>query len=265
MSDGHGSPAHAGCSAGMQTAPGRSTRGDLLTIVLSLREEATVAGVIEDARSHYPGADILVVDGESADRTAERARAAGAWVVSVPESLGIAGAMETGLLFARELGYPHIVRLDADGQHAAADIPRLLAPVLEGKADLATGSRFMDRSGPYETSLPRSLGIRLLAGLASSVSGQRISDPTSGLQAMNAAAVRYLTGIEGFEYSEIEALVVLARAGFRIREVPVSMRERQGGRSSFTTARAFYYMFLGMVSALIGALRRPARSAQTDG
>ena len=135
---------------------------------------------------------------------------------------------------------------------------------LSGAADLVIGSRFAGR-GDYRAAASRSLAIRIFSVFVSAVAGQKITDPTSGLQVMSGRAVRYLAGLENWEYSEINTIVIASKAGLRVREVPVEMNERQGGRSSFSPARAFFYVFNGLFDLLLESVRRVDEVAEHDG
>ena len=112
-------------------------------IIPSHNEAATIGAVIADVRNCRPDLDLLVVDDGSTDRGAEIAARTGVRLIELPERMGVGTAMRTGLRYARRLGYDSAIRLDADGQHRAVDIDRLLAPIVEGRADVVLGSRFL--------------------------------------------------------------------------------------------------------------------------
>ena len=155
----------------------------------AFNEEGSVGAVVEEIRAADEGMDVLVVDDGSRDATAQVARAHGAHVVRLPFNLGIGGAVQTGYRYAREHGFDVAVQVDGDGQHDARELAALLAPVLAGDADLAVGSRFADGSGAYRAPLPRRIGIRLFARTISRITGQRVTDTTSGFRAANRRAI----------------------------------------------------------------------------
>lgn len=233
----------------------------VLVMIPAYNEEASVGGVIAQVREHVPGADILVVDGYSKDQTFERALQASARVIRVPSAYGIGGAVEAGFLFAHRGGYDVLARLDGDGQHDARDLAQIIQRVAAGQADMIIGSRYAQSQG-YRNTLTRIIGITLFATLVSLLTGKRFTDTTSGLMAASREVIRYVAVDYTFDYSEVEAIVILHRAGFDVQEFPVTMQQRAMGRSSFTTLRAFYYVFKGLLSVSLEMLRRvPPRRA----
>ena len=227
-----------------------------VAIVPALNEEGTIASVIAELREYDPALDILVVDDGSHDRTSLTARKAGARVLRLPFNLGIGGAVQTGFRFAFEHGYDLAVRIDGDGQHDPSQLDRILAPVVAGEADIAVGSRFAgDRDG-YRSSRSRRVGIRLLAWVVSRIVGRRVTDTTSGFQALNRRAIELFAHDYPHDYPEVEATIMVSRHRLRSVEVPVSMRERVGGRSSITALRSVYYMVKVLLAIFVGLFRR---------
>ena len=131
------------------------TRGSVLAVVPAHNEAGAIGGVVDEIKAFDPAYDIVVVDDESNDATSAIADAHGAAVVTLPFNLGIGGAVQTGFKYALEQGYELAVRLDGDGQHDPAELPRLLAPVQAGEADIVTGSRFADGNRTYRPPLAR--------------------------------------------------------------------------------------------------------------
>jgi glycosyltransferase involved in cell wall biosynthesis len=226
-----------------------------IAIVPALNEEANVRAVIDEIRTFDPGFDIVVVDDGSVDRTAAVAAKAGAHVLRLPFNLGIGGAVQTGFRYAFEHGYELAVRVDGDGQHDPAQLGRVLGPVLDGNADIVVGSRFAGAEG-YRSSRPRRAGIRLLAWTVSALVRQRVTDTTSGFQALNRDGIRLFAADYPHDYPEVEATVMVVKHRLRLAEVPVSMRERAAGRSSITAARSIYYMVKVLIAIFVGVFRR---------
>ncbi|MBM3266550.1 MAG: glycosyltransferase family 2 protein [Candidatus Sericytochromatia bacterium] len=232
----------------------------ILAIIPAYNEEATIAGTLAQLRVSLPDLDLLVINDGSRDGTSAAARAEGvAGVVDLPANLGIGGAVQTGFKYASRQGYDVAVQVDADGQHLGGEIAKLLGPVLAGEADVAIGSRFLAPGGYRSTALRR-VGIGIFRLVNSLVVGQRITDNTSGFRAYNRRALAFLAEHYPTDFPEPEAVVLLDRNNFRLVEVPVAMRGRQGGSSSIGVMRAAYYMVKVLLAVVVNAFRAPVES-----
>jgi glycosyltransferase involved in cell wall biosynthesis len=227
-----------------------------IAIVPAYNEEACIAQVIDEICAVDPGLDVVVVDDGSQDRTAEVARGRGVHVLRLPFNLGIGGAVQTGFRYAWENGYELAVRLDGDGQHDPSQLDAIVAPVVAGDADICVGSRYRERGDGYRSTTTRRIGIRLLAWTVSRLTRQRVTDPTSGFQALNRKAITLFAADYPHDYPEVEALVMLIRHRLRLREVAVRMRPRAGGRSSIRAFGSVYYMVKVMLALVVGTFRR---------
>ena len=231
----------------------------LVAVVPAWNEEGAIGRVVDEIRAFDRTATIVVVDDASSDETAGVAEAHGATVLRLPFNVGIGGAVQTGFRYARDEGYDVAVRLDGDGQHDAAELGTLLAPVYAGSADLVIGSRFVDPGGTYRPPFARRIGIRVFARLVSVLGGQRVTDTTSGFVALNRAGIELFAVEYPHDYPEVEATLVAVRSGLRLAQVQVDMRERQAGTSSITFVRSLYYIVKVMLALLIASLRRYPR------
>jgi glycosyltransferase involved in cell wall biosynthesis len=228
----------------------------VLVVVPAFNEEESVAGVVEELRKRNPLWDILAVNDCSGDATGQRAREAGARVVDLPRNLGIGGAVQTGFLYAFRHGYHGVVQCDGDGQHPASEVASILESLQDGVADVVVGSRFLRKEGEGFLSTPfRHLGISLLAAFLGKLCGRRVSDPTSGLRAYNRRSFMFLSRYYPRDYPEPEALLLLHRHGFSVREKGVVMRERRGGRSSLGGWVPLVYMAKVLLSLGAETLR----------
>jgi glycosyltransferase involved in cell wall biosynthesis len=226
-----------------------------IAIVPAFNEERNVGRVLDELRAIDPGLDVVVVSDGSTDRTAEVASARGAYVIRLPFNLGIGGAVQTGFRYAWEEGYELAVRLDGDGQHDPGELPLLVAPVVAGEADLAVGSRFVEGRG-YRSSAARRIGIRILARVVSLIARQRLTDTTSGFQACNRRAISVYAADLPHDYPEVEGMVMAIKHRIRLVEVPVTMREREHGRSSIGTLASIYYMIKILLALFVDLFRR---------
>jgi hypothetical protein len=232
-----------------------------IAIVPAYNEAQNIGRLLDELREFDHDLDVVVVSDGSYDRTAEIARSHGAYVVSLPFNLGIGGAVQTGFKFARDNGYDLVVRCDGDGQHDPTELPKVLAPVLAGDADIAVGSRFVSADG-YQSSATRRVGIRLLAAVVSAIARQRVTDTTSGFQALNRRALELFAADYPHDYPEVEGMVMTIKHRLRLIEVPVRMRDREHGRSSITALRSIYYMAKVLVALFVGLFRRSVLPAE---
>ncbi len=203
---------------------------ETLALIPALNEEETVADVVSSVRSVL-GCPVLVVDDGSVDSTGDRARAAGASVIEHPFNLGVGAAIRTGINVAHNQHRSYVIQLDGDGQHEAADAARMLELVSSGEADLVVGSRF---ASGYHVSRSRGLAMRMLSRVVSKRVGVKIDDTTSGFRAFGPRAIELFRGSYPTPYlsDTVEALLIAADAGLRIKVLDVQMHERQGGSAS---------------------------------
>ena len=240
-----------------RSAPGSAlAAAKRIAILPALNEERNIGRVLDELRALDPGLDIVVVSDGSTDRTAEVAAARGAHVIRLPFNIGIGGTVQTGFKYAWEEGYELAVRLDGDGQHDPGELRKLVAPVVAGEADLAVGSRFVE-SGGYRSSAARRIGIRILARVVSAIAQQRLTDTTSGFQACNRRAIGVYAVDLPHDYPEVEGIVMAIKHQIRLVEVPVTMREREHGRSSIGTLASIYYMIKILLALFVDLFRRP--------
>jgi len=213
-----------------------------LIIVPAHNEQANLKRTIQEIQQLTDDYHVLVIDDGSSDTSAEEARACGVEVVSLVFNLGIGGAVQTGLCYALENGFDVVIRIDADGQHDPASIKALLEPLMNKDADMAIGSRFLESLPTFQPGPMRLCGIHFLAGLISTLTGMKITDPTSGFCAWNTRAMTRFAEEYPIDFPEPESIVTAVRSGLKIREVPVRMRHRQAGVSSIHHLMSIYYM-----------------------
>lgn len=213
---------------------------DVLVIIPAFNEEETIASTLrslEEVASY----DYLVVNDGSDDATREVLEHNGYHFLDLPINLGIGGAMHTGYVYAWRHGYRYALQLDADGQHDPCDLERLVAEIRAGEYDMVIGSRFVQETD-YSGSWARRLGIFYFQHLIRLLTGMRVADPTSGYRVVNARVIEEFVRDYPNDYPEVEVLISLARRGYRVKELPVQMRDRQGGSSSITPLKSLYYM-----------------------
>ncbi len=233
----------------------RRHRSDALVIIPALNEERTIAGVLESLRAAVPDVEILVIDDGSSDGTAKIARANGASVVSHPFNLGYGSALQTGYKYGAAGDYAYLVQMDADGQHDARDVARLLAPLRAGSAEVCLGSRFAG-DGQFHMGRVRRFGRSCLQGLLYLCGGPRVADPTSGFQAYSRAVFQFCCGeFYPTDFPDVDVLLTLHRHGFRIVEVPVTMAPNPPSRVPMHSGlRILYYAYKMLLATLRSAV-----------
>lgn len=225
-----------------------------LVIIPALNEADSIAHVIGLIQQHAPWADIAVINDGSTDDTRTIATTCGAIVLNMPYNVGIGAAVQTGFLYAAQHGYEVTVQNDGDGQHNPQEIPLLVSDLIASGSDLVVGSRYIEDRG-YITPMARKVGIVILARIISLITRQQFTDPTSGFRASSQRTIRLCAGTYPHDYPEPEAVVLLHRAGLRLREIPVTMNPRYGGKSSITPIKSGVYMLKVILAILIGLLR----------
>jgi len=240
-------------------------RSDTLVFVPALNEEESLPAVLDELAAELAHVDVLVVDDGSIDATAAVARARGAQVLSFGENRGLREGVAAGYRFAHEHGYAFAGRVDADGQHPAAELVRLLAVVRSGETDVAVGSRFATGEGHppfrYEPSPARSLGTAVLRRAMRAVLGRPFHDATSGMYAANASALPVLADPYESGAPEVESLLRLREAGLRVAEVPVQMRARSSGVSRLRGRQALKLVLTVCGTLVLYGVWRRARRA----
>jgi glycosyltransferase involved in cell wall biosynthesis len=228
----------------------------ILIIVPAFNEEKSIDKVLKSIKRDCSFCDVVVINDGSLDNTAKIAEQNDVAVISVPYNLGIGGAVQTGLLYAQKNDYDIALQLDADGQHKAEEVAKLINTLDGDGADMALGSRFKDKND-YHSTYMRRLGNMIFSGLIGVVTRQFFTDSTSGFRAFNRRAIAFLARNYPTDFPEPESLVILKKHGFTIEEVPVAMEERQGGQSSVTKFKAVYFMTSISIAILIDWIKKP--------
>jgi glycosyltransferase involved in cell wall biosynthesis len=214
-------------------------------IIPAKNEVHSVGTIVADVRHLHPGFDIIVIDDASTDTTGATARRAGATVLRAPIGLGYGGAVQTGFKYAHRHGYDLVILMDADGQHDPDYIQTLVDASRD--FDLVVGSRFRGLPS-YKIPLMRLIGMRVFSTIASAITGQRITDTSSGFQALHRKVFSlFALGSYPVDFPDADTIIWVARHGFRVGEVPVKMHQREVGQS----------MISGLGSSLRYALKMP--------
>jgi hypothetical protein len=211
-------------------------------VIPAFNEAPRLPSLLGRIAAEKTGLEVVVVDDGSRDATAEVAARAGATVLRHPFNLGYGAGLQTGYKYALEVGAKWVVQMDADGQHDPSDIPRLLAPLERGECDLVIGSRFLAPTG-YHMGFTRTLGRRFFVALARAF-GIRVTDPTSGLQALGRRVLELYSG-DSFpsDYPDVDVLLTAHRHGLAVREISVEMHASQRKSTLHGGLRSVWYVY----------------------
>ena len=221
----------------------------VMVVVPAYNEEKDIYKVVASIKEYHPEIDVVVVNDGSKDNTCFEAKRAGAFVIDLPQNLGIGGAVQTGYLYGKRNDYDVVIQIDGDGQHDPKDISRLVEVIENKEADMVIGSRFVEQT-EYESSSMRKLGINFFSRFVSFVCKQNFYDTTSGYRAANRKVIELFSTYYPKDYPEVETIVYAIKRGIRIKEVSVDMNKRQGGKSSITPLKSVYYM-IKVTSAIL--------------
>ena len=226
-----------------------------LAIIPAYNEQDTVVELCREVRGKAPDYDIIVINDHSSDETLARCKAAGIHVLDHSVNLGIGGAMQSGYRYAAANGYDIAVQVDGDGQHDPEFLEAMLTKLTETDADMVIGSRFLECKG-YQSTVVRRWGIRYFSGLIRLLTRRRVTDPTSGYRMVRGDLISSLAQDYPQDYPEPESVVRMLRQGRKVVEVPVKMRERQGGTSSISARNSVYYIIKVTMAIMLERMRK---------
>lgn len=230
----------------------------IAAIVPAYNEEKAIVAVIADicatAKQHNLNIDVVVVNDCSKDSTLEVISSLNCIALDLPINLGIGGAVQTGFKYAFENNYDYAIQIDGDGQHPPSEIPKLISKAISENMDVVIGSRFIEKEG-FQSSSMRRFGINYFKWLNRFFVGTIVSDSTSGFRLINKKVLEKVYDYYPDEYPEPEAIIIYSMYKFKIAEVPVTMKERQGGVSSIGILSSIYYMFKVSLAILYTYIR----------
>lgn len=226
-----------------------------LVIIPAFNEEGNLEKTIEDIKENAPGFDYVIINDCSTDGTLEMCRKHGYSYLNLPVNLGIGGAVQTGYRYAYFHGYDIAVQFDGDGQHSARYLEEMVRLMGETKSDMVIGSRFIKKEG-FQSSVLRRMGIRYFTVLIKILTGQTITDPTSGMRMINRKLLKKFTEDYPKDYPEPESVVTVLAEKHKVTEMPVVMNEREEGVSSISLRKSVYYMIKVSFAILIARMKK---------
>lgn len=225
-----------------------------LVIIPAFNEEKTIKDVVENLEKLTTGYDYIIINDGSNDNTEQICRQNNLKHISLPQNLGIGGAVQTGYKYAKENNYDVAIQIDGDGQHDVTYLDSLVKKLDTG-VDMCIGSRYIDKQG-FQSSFMRRMGKNVISGWMKMLCGKKITDPTSGFRACNKKIIKMFSNDYPYDYAEPESIVRLLKNKYIVAEIPVVMKPRQGGKSSITPIKSFNFMIKVILSMLFARLDR---------
>lgn len=226
-----------------------------LIIIPAYNEAENIEKTIRDIEKNAPDFDYVIINDCSTDDTKAVCEKNKFNMIDLPINLGIGGAVQTGYRYGWNKGYDIAVQVDGDGQHDPAFLDEMAAYLLGNHLDMVIGSRFINKEG-FQSSGTRRLGIKYFTILIKILTGVKITDPTSGLRMVNRDVMQLFAYDYPKDYPEPESVVAILRRGKNVEEIPVIMKERQGGISSISPKKSIYYMIKVTLAILIERIRK---------
>lgn len=227
----------------------------ILLIIPAYNEETNILKTYAKCITDEKKWDVIVINDGSTDRTLKICLENDIPYINLIHNVGIGGAVQTGYKYAYEQGYDVAIQFDGDGQHNVEYLDRILEPLERKEADLVIGSRFIDKYiEGFKSSASRRIGIKIISKLIQICTGERITDPTSGFRAANRSVIKKFAKSYPIEYPEPDSIVTLLKDGYTVKEAPVVMNERVGGKSSIHSWKNGYYMINVCLSILLTSI-----------
>lgn len=224
-----------------------------LVIIPAYNEQGNIVKTVTDIQQNAKDFDYVVINDCSKDDTLRICREHGFNVISLPANLGIGGGVQTGYIYAERNGYDLAVQFDGDGQHNASYLKQMAEQMIEENLDMLIGSRFIKNEG-FQSSFMRRVGIRYFTMLIRLFTHQTITDPTSGMRMVNRKVIHEFVKYYPKDYPEPESVVSILKRGYRVKELPVQMNEREEGVSSISPINSIYYMIKVSFAAFMAAI-----------
>lgn len=224
-----------------------------LMIIPAYNEEESILNTVKNLKKTAPEVDYVIINDGSKDSTKEICLKNDLNFIDLPSNLGIGGAVQTGFKYAEKYDYDIAIQYDGDGQHDAKYI-NLLVKEIENGADMVIGSRFVGNESKFQSTFMRRFGKDILSVLIKIFTHKKIYDPTSGYRAANKDIIKLFAEKYPIDYPEPDTIVEVIKKGYVVKEVPVSMNERQGGKSSISIFKSAYYMIKVTISIVLTAI-----------
>lgn len=229
----------------------------IILIIPAYNEEGNILDTCNKIKEFSEEIDFVVINDGSKDNTLKILEENNINHVNLIKNLGIGGAVQTGYKYAYENGYDIAIQFDGDGQHDVNYVPNICMPIIEAQADMVIGTRYLDKSeSKFQSTFMRRFGSNIISFFIKICTHKRITDPTSGFRAVNKDIIKVFSNEYPSDYPEPESIVNITNLGYKITEVPVSMNEREGGKSSIDIWKSAYYMIKVSLAIIIDSLNK---------
>ena len=232
-----------------------------LLIIPAYNEEECILDVYNNIQDYNEknktDYDVIVINDGSKDNTEQILVDNNIPHIKLIQNLGIGGAVQTGYKYAYKYGYDIAIQYDGDGQHDVECVKDLIKPIVEENFDMVIGSRFVKKDEKnFQSTYARRVGIGIISFLIRTFARFKVYDPTSGFRASNKKLIEFFANTYPTEYPEPVSEVAILEEGFKVKEVPAKMHERQGGKSSIHAWKNAYYMINVSIAMFIESIKR---------
>lgn len=227
----------------------------VLLIIPAYNEEENILNTCNKIKEFSNELDFVVINDGSKDNTLKILQENNLNHINLINNLGIGGAVQTGYKYAYENGYDIAIQFDGDGQHDVNYVPNICEPIIEGNSNMVIGTRYLDKtSSEFQSTFMRRFGSNIISLVIKVCTHKRITDPTSGFRAVDKNIIEEFAKEYPTEYPEPESTVCMLCKNYEIKEVPVSMNERQGGTSSIRFWKSADYMIKVVLAIIIDSI-----------
>lgn len=229
----------------------------VILIIPAYNEEENILNTCNKIKEFSEELDFIVINDGSKDNTLKILQENNINHINLIKNLGIGGAVQTGYKYAYENGYDIAIQFDGDGQHDVNYVPNICMPIIKGGADMVIGTRYLDKSeSQFQSTFMRRFGSKIICTLIKLTTKTKVTDPTSGFRAVNKKIIEVFSNEYPSDYPEPESIVNITNLGYKVTEVPVSMNEREGGKSSINIWKSAYYMIKVSLAIIIDSLNK---------
>ena len=231
----------------------------VLLIIPAYNEEENILNVYKTIEEYNKTSDFkvdyIIINDGSKDNTLKILKENDIKHINLIKNLGIGGAVQTGYKYAYENDYDIAIQFDGDGQHDINYVKTICDPIINEEYNMVIGRRYLDkRSSKFQSTVMRRFGSRVISSVIKVLCRKKITDPTSGFRAVDRKVIKEFAHRYPKEYPEPESTVSLIVTKYKIKEVPVSMNERIGGKSSINIDKSIDYMIKVILAIIIDCI-----------